>query len=103
MALSRTPRELLSSVTSTDITEMMAFERLEPFGGLAHDFRAGQIAAVIANTHRDPDRHPDAFTADDFMPSLRDARERAAPPVLLTDVDAQSALLDRVLFGGVAR
>lgn len=82
---------------------MMAFERLEPFGGLAHDFRAGQIAAVIANTHRDPERHPDAFTADDFMPSLRDALEGAPSAVLLDDPDAQSALLDRVLFGGVPR
>jgi len=92
---------LLASITAADILEMMAFEQLEPFGGLAADFRAGQIAAVIANTNRDPARQREAFMPSDFMPALAAARERAAPPIEMANPDAQSALLDRVMFGKV--
>lgn len=84
---------------------MMAFEQLEPFGGLADDFRAGQIAAVYANTKRDTKRRPEPFTAPDFMPALAAARRRRpeAKPFMAVTKEEQSAVLDRVLFGGGPR
>lgn len=103
LATGRTPRELLASVSSRDITEMMAFESLEPFGALPADWRAGQIAAVVANVHRDPEKP--ALTPADFMPALRAAIEAtpsAEKPKTMTAEDA-SALLDAVLFGGAPR
>lgn len=102
LAVGRTPRELLASVTAADIVEMMAFEQLEPFGALAEDFRAGQIAATVANANRDPEKRSDPFMPSDFMPALAAAHERAAEgPILKSDPEAQSALLDRMLFGKV--
>lgn len=84
---------------------MMAFEQLEPFGGIAEDFRAGQIAAVIANANRDRDKRPQPFTASDFMPALAELKRAspAAQPYMAPTKEEQSALLDRVLFGGAPR
>ena len=90
------PRQLLACVDAADILEMMAFERLEPFGGLADDFRAGQVAATVANVQRGKDDEP--YGPDFFMPALRRGIPASAP-VLLDDPDAQAALLDAVLFG----
>ena len=80
---------------------MMAFERLEPFGAMHEDFRAGQIAAVVANVHRDSKTEP--FTPADFMPALY-AEYRTAEPEskFLDDPEAQSALFDSMIFGRVA-
>lgn len=33
--------------------------------------RAGTIAAVIANTHRDPKKQPKPFMGEDFFPELK--------------------------------
>lgn len=86
---------------------MMAFERLEPFGGLALQFNAGQIAATMANCHRNPKDVPEPFSAVDFMPALRQAHERAvAGPQRLRGEDLSpdelSALLDASIFGKTA-
>ena len=79
---------------------MMAFEGLEPFGALPEDFRIGQVAAVIANVHRDQDRKSDPFTPGDFMPALRFAYEsHESRALLLDDLDAQSDLFDTMIFG----
>ncbi len=79
---------------------MLAFEQLEPFGGLADDWRAGQIAATVANVNRNPERTPQAFEPADFMPALAELAG-SREPTLLEDPEAQSALLDRLLFGKV--
>lgn len=93
-----TPRQLLASVSSEDIVEMMAFDRLEPMGALHQMYAFGQVCATLANVHRTKDRDP--FRPWDFFPAL--AREvgvqsgsKAAPdkPVLLDDPEEQSRLL----------
>lgn len=78
---------------------MMAFERLEPFGPLADEFRLGQIASIMANVHRSMET--EAFTAGDFMPALRRAMEGYAPPPppIELDPEAHSKRLDELLFG----
>jgi hypothetical protein len=84
-------------VTSAEIAEMMAFERLEPFGGLQEDFRAGQICALTANVNRDPKKHG-PFNAGHFMPALERALASSSEPILLDDPEEQSKLL-MTLFG----
>ena len=86
-------------MSSAEVTELMAYTNLEPWGPLADDFRAGQICATVANVNRDAKTMPQAWTADDFMPALAAARAQAHQPVLELDPEKQSALLDRVLFG----
>jgi hypothetical protein len=87
---------------SAEFSEWMAFERLEPFGGLHEELMAGQIAAVTANVHRDPKKQPEPFTAADFGPGLRQTIVKPEP-ILLEDPEAQSLLLMSKLFPAEAK
>jgi hypothetical protein len=101
--LGRTPRELAASVTSEDVTEMMAFERLEPFGSLQQMLNFGQVCQVIANVNRDEKRRPQPYRASDFFPALAmaagESSSKAPEPVLLEDPEAQSRLIKESIFG----
>lgn len=82
---------------------MMAFERLEPWGALADEFRIGQVAATIANVNRASDNSP-VYSAGDFMPALRralDGEEEPAARGADLDPEALSALIDAQVFGRV--
>jgi hypothetical protein len=81
-------------VTSEEITEMMAFERIEPFGSLHDEFMHGQVWAVVANTHRDTAKRPQPYAPSDGMPALGRALGKGDDkPILLDDKDAQSKLI----------
>lgn len=103
LAVGRTPRELLASTTSADITEMMAFEQLEPFGAIALQDAAGRICAATVNLHRDPKTTPEPLRARDFFPSLAAALDgyREAEPEAARPLTAQerSNLIDASIFG----
>ncbi|HWO99203.1 MAG TPA: DUF4035 domain-containing protein [Methylococcus sp.] len=45
-----------------------AYARIEPFGEERADLRSAMIAALLANIHRDGDRHPEPFQIADFLP-----------------------------------
>lgn len=45
----------------------MAFDALEPFGEEVASWRAGIIAAVLANVNRNPKKRPQPFQPADFM------------------------------------
>ena len=62
-----TVAEMLVRISSREIMEWMAFSRLEPFGEIQQEYRAGLIASVVANTARDEKKHKDPFKADEFM------------------------------------
>lgn len=53
----------------------MAYDRIEPFGWHADNYRAAMIAAELWNIHRDRAQHPDPFLPYDFMPVDKDVRE----------------------------
>ena len=81
---------------------MMAFDSLEPFGGAVDDFRAGQIAATVANVNRDPKTKAQAWTPADFMPALGAEADRREEAELAKLTDAERiALLDAAFFKGV--
>jgi len=46
----------------------MAFYQLEPWGCEIEDWRAGMIAATIANVNRDPKKQRKPYEPQDFMP-----------------------------------
>lgn len=78
----------------------MAYAEIEPYGALHDEFRTGQLCAITANVHRDPNKgSPLAY--HDFMPALQKSLGKGASdePVLLDDPEAQSALLAARLFG----
>jgi hypothetical protein len=61
-------RELLARIDSAELTEWMAYERLEPFGGRGDDLRIGSTVAAIYNVNRDSQKHPDGFAVADVFP-----------------------------------
>nr|WP_284459684.1 hypothetical protein [Cupriavidus campinensis] len=77
----------------------MAFYQLEPWGSHYDDLRAGTIASMVANVHRNPKAAPEPFRALDFCPWNEYSGDgRATEPILLDDPDAQADLIERVMF-----
>lgn len=60
--------ELLSSMSARELSDWIAFARVEPFGEERADLRSGIIASVIANAHRDRKKRAQPYTPADFMP-----------------------------------
>ncbi len=79
---------------------MMAFERIEPFGALADEYRLGTICSAIVNVQRtkESDR---VYTADDFMPALRRAMPEPEPIGADMSPEELSNLIDAKVFGHV--
>ena len=63
-----TRRELLQRMTSSEISEWVAYANLEPFGGELDFLGAGIIAATIANVNRPNGQK--AYKPSDFMPNF---------------------------------
>lgn len=60
-----TRHELLTRMSSQELSDWMVYERVEPFG----QERAAMalLTALTANIYRDPRRKPTAYTPDDFL------------------------------------
>lgn len=43
---------MLEEIDADEFAEWQAFDRIEPLGGLAEDYRFGLIASVLLNIHR---------------------------------------------------
>jgi hypothetical protein len=59
--------ELLSRMSSRELTEWEAFTRVEPIGEEREDIRIAILSALIANTSRDIKKKPDPFSPVDFI------------------------------------
>lgn len=79
----------------------MAIYELDRRGGHYDDLRAGAIASMIGNVHRDAKAHPEPFGPLDFIP-WNEHHGAIAEPVLLDDKEGQSALILRTMFPGMA-
>jgi hypothetical protein len=51
-----------------ELGEWMAFYKIEPFGFDADNHRAGVIAQLVGEIHRNRKKQPKPFTIDDFYP-----------------------------------
>jgi hypothetical protein len=58
---------LLRSISSRQLSEWMAFYKLEPFGPKREEIHAAMIAMVIANANRDEKSKPSPFMIEDFL------------------------------------
>lgn len=72
---------MLARMTSGQFAEWYEAYLLDPWGSEVEDFRAGQIASVIANRSRDPKREPTPYRPADFFPS-RIPQHEEEPDVL---------------------
>lgn len=68
--------ELLTRVSSRELTEWMAFFEMEPFGPERADLRAAIVASTVANTARDPKKRARPWTPRDFMPRFDQPAEQ---------------------------
>jgi len=59
----------LSHISSKEISEWMAYNRIEPFGEERADIRSAIIACTLANVYRGKDKPP--FKIDDFIPTFK--------------------------------
>lgn len=63
-----TVAELLSRVSSAELSEWMAFSTLEPFGADADFLGHAITSSTIANVNRDKNQR--AYKVEDFMPKF---------------------------------
>jgi len=85
-------------ITSAEFTAWQAYADLEPFGPDAEAWRAGTIAATIANAYRDRKRKPQPFVPQDFMPE-----EPKTPAERQADLQARISAAMMTLGGGAPR
>ena len=70
--------ELLSEISSRELSEWMAYERLEPFGEKRADLRSAIVASTVANTARDEKKRRRPYTPEEFMPAFQAEDEEEA-------------------------
>jgi hypothetical protein len=59
---------MLASIDSRELSEWLAYERITgPLGQARDDRLLGMVAAVMANTARDPKKRPRPFDTTDFL------------------------------------
>jgi hypothetical protein len=85
-------RRLLSELSASELTDYMAFDRIEPFGEVRADLRAGIVASTVANHGMSPPK--EAARPIDFMP-LQNKRG----PLEVADRDEHAKLMAATLFG----
>lgn len=68
-----TVSELLSRISSRELTEWRAYYGLEPFGEDRADLRAGIVASTMANVFRKSGTKP--YKAQDFMPRFEKTQQ----------------------------
>lgn len=88
-----TVQQLLATISSSELTEWMAFDAMEPFGDRRGDLQTGIVAAAVVNHSMSPPK--EAARPIDFMPLARPARG----PIKLDDPAEHGKLIAKTLFG----
>ena len=65
--------ELLTVISSDELTEWAAYYKLEPFGEYRQDLRAAIVSSTVWNVQADK-KHK--LTIDDFMPRFQPAQPK---------------------------
>lgn len=91
--------ELQRRVSSAEFVEYMASYQIDQRGGHYDDLRAGAIVSMLANIHRNPERRREPYGNLDFVPwNEYCGAAQDEEPILLDDDEAQSALIEQMLF-----
>jgi hypothetical protein len=61
---------MLQRMPARLLAEWMAYYTIEPFGGSMADLRAGVLASLLANIHRDAKQQREPYQPGDFFPWL---------------------------------
>lgn len=87
-------RQLLSEISSSELTEWMAFDAIEPFGDPRDDLRAGIVASAVVNHSMSPPKQPTKPV--DFMPFVK---SKSSGPIVIKDPVEHGKLLAATIFG----
>jgi hypothetical protein len=74
---------MLAGLSARQMAEWQAYARIEPFGELRADARAGIIASTVQNLLRG--KKSKALKPVDIMPYLKEAQERGRPKLSVAD------------------
>jgi hypothetical protein len=99
---------MLSAMSIDQFRMWVAYAGIEPFGEEREDYRAGTVASVIANVHRDPKHKPSPFQPSDFFRFGVDDGPTQEASKAMTDPKEWNKMLGRfkVIYGnekGVTR
>ncbi|HYF81161.1 MAG TPA: DUF4035 domain-containing protein [Symbiobacteriaceae bacterium] len=89
--------QLLSEVSSAELSEWMTYYQLEPWGTGSEDLRAGIISSTIANANRDPKQRQQPYAPGDFIPRRDDSEVEEQSP------DDQMQILQRLTAAWAAK
>jgi formiminotetrahydrofolate cyclodeaminase len=64
---------MLEEMSSSEVADWMAYERLEPWGEERADLRTGILASLVANVTRGKDQKP--YGPAEFMPDFEPKEE----------------------------
>lgn len=67
-----TVEELGQRLSSSELTEWLAFYNLEPFGGNIDALRIGSVNATLANINKNPKLRMKSYTPKDFAIGFSD-------------------------------
>jgi hypothetical protein len=67
---------LLNYLTSSQLSEWEAYDRIDPIGKWREDFNVANLMALIANVNRNPKKKSNPFTISDFMPEWGKEEEK---------------------------
>lgn len=86
LALGRTVSELEATMPSSEMTEWLAYYKLEPFGQERDNWHAALIASILANINRR--KNAPATPISEFMYKDRDSRKQAETQGFLAGLKA---------------
>jgi hypothetical protein len=75
--MGRTVEELLAALTSSELTEWIAYYNVDPFGSEREDYRMGSICATVLNSQRAKGKvfQPSDFIVDFSKPKQQSPEE----------------------------
>jgi len=71
------PGALFEELSPGLLYEWMAFDQLEPFGGLVSWWQSARLMAFQANTHPFRKKYSKDHTMDEFMPTFEPTRQKS--------------------------
>lgn len=87
---------MLDQISSSELSEWMAFDAIDPFGEARADLRAGIVASSVVNHGMSPPKTPTKPV--DFMPFVKSANDG---PITLADPVKHGKLIATTIFGSL--
>lgn len=68
--------DMLEAMTSRELAEYIAYNRISPYDDSRGDLQAAIVASTVANVNRNPKKRPQPYKPIDFMPYLEKPKQK---------------------------